>query len=87
MKLQGATNAVHETSAADLVYDGFQYVCEVRDMHGNVINSNIAVLYVVAQPEIPETGDDTNVMLLCALMMISGMGCLMLMKKRQQFNH
>lgn len=27
VKLQGATNAVYETSAADLVYDGFQYVC------------------------------------------------------------
>ena len=86
VKLQGATNAVHETSVADLAYDGFQYVCEVRDMHGNALHSNVAVLYVVAQPDIPETGDEANVTLLCALMMISGLGCLMLMKKRQQFN-
>ena len=87
VKLQGGTSAVHETSAADLAYDGFQYLCEVRDVHGNALCSNVAVLYVAAQPDIPETGDEVNVMLLCALMMISGMGCLILMKKRRQFNH
>ena len=86
MKLQGATNAVHEISAADLAYDGFQYACEVRDIHGNVVRSQVAVLYVAAIPEIPETGDVTNLPMLSAMLLLSFAGCLLLVNRKRMAN-
>ena len=84
VKLHGATSAVYETSAAELAHDGFQYACEVYDIHGNMARSNTAVLYVVPQPDIPETGDSTNLILLCAMLFISSAGYLLLAKNRKQ---
>lgn len=70
-----------------MAFDGFQYVCEVRDMYGSALNTNVAVLYVVAQPDIPQTGDRTSLLVLCALVLLSGAGCYALMKKRQRYSH
>ena len=86
VKLQGATGATHVISEAELAYDGFQYLCEVRDCHGNMVHSNVAVLYVAAQPDLPATGDSTNLPLLSAMLLLSLAGCLLLASRKRMAN-
>ena len=86
VKLQGATGTTYETSAAELAYDGFQYLCEVRDCHGNMVRSNVAVLYVAAQPDLPATGDSTNLALLSAMLLLSLAGCMLLANRKRMAN-
>ena len=84
VKLQGAVNASHTTSPADTAFDGFQYACEVRDMHGSTARSQIAVLYIAAQPDVPATGDSTNISLLCAMLFISCVGYSLIAANRKR---
>jgi len=84
VKLQGAVNASHTTSPADEAFDGFQYACEVRDMHGSIARSHIAVLYIAAQPDVPATGDSTNIGFLCAMLFISCVGCSLIAANRKR---
>ena len=67
----------------DKAFDGFQYACEVRDMHGSAARSSIAVLYIAAQPDVPPTGDSTNINLLCAMLFISCAGCSLIAASRK----
>ncbi len=84
VKLPGSDGTAHETSAAALAHDGFQYACEVRDAYGNSARSQVAVLYVAAQPEIPPTGDEAHIGLLCALLLLSCAGGLLLARSRKR---
>lgn len=58
------------TPGMDAAFDGCRYVCEIRDIHSQVVCSNAAALYPAVDPEVTETGDHT-VGLLCVLLMIS----------------
>ena len=81
-KLVGATSATYVVPVADVAYDGFQYICEVKDMYGNVAYSEAVVLYIVAQPEVPDTGDSANLQLWSALLLLSLAGCLGLARRK-----
>ena len=84
VRLQGANSPTYTTSAADKAFDGFQYACEVRDMHGNTARSDIAVLYIAAQPVVPPTGDSTNISLLCTMLFISCAGWSLIAAQRKR---
>lgn len=82
--LDGATGPAYTTSVADLSCDGFQYACEVRDMYGNSLKSEIAMLHVSNAPVIPETGDSGRPGLYLAMLLAGGVGLIVLGKKRKR---
>ena len=78
-KLNGATAAVHTTTAADPSSNGYLYRCVITDAYGTQLTSDTAELHVAL--DLPDTGDAASPMLWLALCLISAAGIALLRRK------
>ena len=68
--ISGATSASYTTSVVNLDNDGFTYYCVASNAYGNA-ESPVFLLQVLEKIEVPETGDESNIALWTALMLLS----------------
>lgn len=78
-KLNDAASAAYTTSATNIDHDGYQYRCEITDVYGIKLTSDVAVLHVVL--ELPVTGDASTPMLWLAMGVLSLMLLVLLIKQ------
>ena len=81
VKLPGATGASYTTSAVKLENDGFTYYCVAGNADGET-RSPVFTLRVMAQPALPQTGDDSSLALWMALALLS-VSTLLALRKRK----
>ena len=79
-KLNNAAEATYVTSKADADNDGYQYRCVVTDAHGAEATTASAVLHVVL--DLPNTGDASMPALWLAMCLLSGVGLMVLRRKK-----
>lgn len=81
----GTAQPFYITPAVSASSDGYRYKCAAYGANGSVDESVVFTLRVLREVEPPVTGDDTNIILLTA-MLLSSTICLYLLKKRRQTN-
>lgn len=81
---RGENQPSYTTSPVTLTNDGYRYKCIATGVNGSTAESAIFTLRVLEKIELPETGDNTNPPLLCAMLLISCFGILILRKHCKQ---
>ena len=79
-KLNNAAEATYITSKTETDNDGYQYRCVVTDAHGAEATTASAVLHVVL--DLPNTGDASMPALWLAMCLLSGVGLMVLSRKK-----
>lgn len=69
--IAGATSDAYIISAVQITDDSCRYRCGITDAFGRQIMSNPAILYVEPAVELPQTGDQSNLLLWTTLMAVS----------------
>ena len=77
VNIDGATTSTYTTSAVNLANDGYTYYCVANNATGSD-QSPVFTLNVIAKVVIPETGDNANLAMWFALMLVSCVGLFLL---------
>ncbi|MBQ7844895.1 MAG: hypothetical protein IJ392_01960 [Clostridia bacterium] len=83
--MEGATAATYTTSKVNTDNDGFTYYCQVSNAYGES-KSPVFTLKVKAEVDVPQTGDEAQLGLWLALMVLSlgGMAAMVMNCKRRE---
>ncbi len=80
----GVNSPAYTTEPTILANDGNRYKCVATGENGSTAESVIFHLCVLERVDVPETGDHANLLLLSAMLLLSGAGCLLLAKSRKR---
>ena len=83
--MEGASAATYTTSKVNTDNDGFTYYCQVSNAYGES-KSPVFTLKVKAEVDVPQTGDEAQLGLWLALMVLSlgGMAAMVMNCKRRE---